>query len=393
MQSKFSAILLSLLFTGPLYAEEASMFDYRLGDHIIDYPLDELDVISSDLDGFRGQSFIKVRAPEETEVVLTFREPRLTLQYLEHDWIDRDTNATTALALPDIPEFVFGETRLSDIQAAFGEPGFHYSCRKIETVPGGFISFISFKTPKRPEAVYTFAVEFSRNLAQRGLVDLNNVDLKNAVLVGTMVSRPDYPEDFWCAETEPYSDSLEVLQIPEIMTFEDFLPHNVKIADNSTWEVETDPILMITKNGAITWGDRLYITPIPQNCTRNEFMVWAHSFDDTSLLALEGKDVNASFNLLLSNGVRVPLEAPVKLSHVLFAPINGREWPPFALGSFVFGTFDFEHIMLTETNPSVVGFSFEFHDGTAGMHNNYWSLEGLEQAGNEAIRKCEELNQ
>ena len=107
-------------------------------------------------------------------------------------------------------------------------------------------------------------------------------------------------------------------------------------------------------------------------------------------MALEGQDVDGAFNLLLVEQKRVPLETPVPLANALFAPINGREWPPFAVGSFVFGSFDFERIIAAEGDPSVFGFSLEFAEGTAGLRDNYWSLEGLFEAGNEAMRLCRE---
>lgn len=68
MRSNVLAASLALAFAGPVFAEAPSVFDYRFGGHIIDHPLNELDVISSDLDGFGGQAFIKVNAPNETEV-------------------------------------------------------------------------------------------------------------------------------------------------------------------------------------------------------------------------------------------------------------------------------------------------------------------------------------
>ena len=50
----------------------------------------------------------------------------------------------------------------------------------------------------------------------------------------------------------------------------------------------------------------------------------------------------------------------------LYAPIEGREWPPFAIGSFVFGPFDFQRIIEAENDPSVFGFSLEFSSDVAG---------------------------
>jgi hypothetical protein len=50
---------------------------------------------------------------------------------------------------------------------------------------------------------------------------------------------------------------------------------------------------------------------------------------------------------------------------------------------------DFERIIAAEGDPSVFGFSLEFPNGAAGMRDNYWSLEGLFEAGNEALRKCQ----
>ena len=383
---------LTLFVAGSASAEVPSVFEYRLGDHIIDYPLSELDVISSDLDGFGGQSFIKVNAANATEVVLTFRQPQNTLQYLEHDWIDRDNTAPTSLGLPGISEFTFGQTRVSDIQSSLGQQGFHYACRRLQPISGGLLTLVSFEIPSRPDAIYTFVAEFSRDLAGRGLVDLDNVDLTQAVLVGTIVSRPDYPDDFWCDERIEYSETLPVEDqaLPENENFEDFLPKNSRLAETDPWELVTDPLLMITKNGAVTWGDRLYIIPNPEDCSRAEFIVWAHTFDDAGLLELEGQDVDGAFNLLLVEQKRIPLKVPVPLVNALYAPIDGREWPPFSVGSFVFGSFNFDRIIAAEADPSVFGFSLEFAAGTAGLRDNYWSLEGLFEAGNEAMRLCRE---
>ena len=69
------------------------------------------------------------------------------------------------------------------------------------------------------------------------------------------------------------------------------------------------------------------------------------------------------------------------------------EWPPFAVGSLVFGSFDLDRMIAAEVDPSVYGFSLEFAESTAGLRDNYWSLEGLFAAGNEAMRLCRENNQ
>lgn len=122
-------------------------------------------------------------------------------------------------------------------------------------------------------------------------------------------------------------------------------------------------------------------------------MAWAHTYDDTGLMSLVGQDVDGDFNLLLVGQNRVPLQTQVPLSNTLYAPIEDREWPPFAIGSFVFGSFDFERIISVEGNPSVFGFSLEFAEGAAGMRDNYWSLEGLFDAGNDAMRLCREREQ
>lgn len=380
-----------LVLATPALTEEASVFDFRLGDHIIDYPLSELDVISAELNGFGGQSFIKVNAPNATEVVLTFREPRKTLQYLEHDWIDRTRFAPTSLGLRE-EEFIFGQTRVRDVQDALGQQGFHYECRHIQPIAGGLLTFVSFEIPERPDAVYTFVAEYSRDLADRGLVDIANVDLTKAIIVATIVSRPNYPEDFWCDGRIKYdADAAPPDQvILENERFADFLPPNVQSVETDPWEVTTEPYLMIRKNGAITWGDLLFILPNPDDCTQAELLAWAHTYEDKKLIDLKGQAVQGTFNLLLVGQKRVPLEAPIILDNALYAPIAGRSWPPFAIGSFVFGSFDFERIIAAEGDPSVFGFSLEFEKDAAGMEDNYWSLEGLFDAGNEAMRLCQE---
>lgn len=384
--------LLVLSLPPAAYADEASVFDYWLGDHIIDYPLSELDVITTDLDSFEGQSFIRVRAPNSNEVVLTFRRPRNTLQYIEHDWINREVTSITALGLPEVPEFIFGQTRIADIQSALGQQGFHYACRSLEQISGGMLSFISFEFSSRRDAVYTFVVEYSRDLANRGLVDLEEIDLTQAVLVGTIVSRPDYPEDFWCADRVPYTakPALADAKTSVNESFESFLPLGTSVADTEPWEVITDPEVMIAKNGALTWGDRLFLIPELSDCSGAAIFLWAHTYDDEKLLALEGRDIDAAFNLLLVEQKRVPLQSPVLLKHALYAPIKARSWPPFAIGSLSVGTFDLERLIELEKNQSAFGFSLEFSTDTAGMQDNYWSLEGLYEAGSEAMRLCRE---
>ena len=384
--------LLVLSLSPTAYADEASVFDYWLGDHIIDYPLSELDVITTDLDSSEGQSFIRVRAPNTNEVVLTFRRPRNTLQYIEHDWINREVTSLTALDLPEVPEFTFGQTRIADIQSALGQQGFHYACRSLEQISGGMLSFISFEFSSRRDAVYTFVVEYSRDLANRGLVDLEEIDLTQAVLVGTIVSRPDYPEDFWCADRVPYTakPALADAETSVNESFESFLPLGTSVADTEPWEVITDPEVMIAKNGALTWGDRLFLIPEQSDCSGAAIFLWAHTYDDEKLLALEGRDIDAAFNLLLVEQKRVPLQSPVLLKHALYAPIKARSWPPFAIGSLSIGTFDLERLIELEKNQSAFGFSLEFSTDAAGMQDNYWSLEGLYEAGSEAMRLCRE---
>jgi len=384
--------LLVLSLSPAAYADEASVFDYWLGDHIIDYPLSELDVITTDLDSFEGQSFIRVRAPSANEVVLTFRRPRNTLQYIEHDWINREVTSLTALDLPEVPEFTFGQTRIADIQSALGQQGFHYACRSLEQISGGMLSFISFEFSSRRDAVYTFVVEYSRDLANRGLVDLEEIDLTQAVLVGTIVSRPDYAEDFWCADRVPYTakPALADAKTSVNESFESFLPLGTSVADTEPWEVITDPEVMIAKNGALTWGDRLFLIPELTDCSGAAIFLWAHTYDDEKLLALEGRDIDAAFNLLLVEQKRVPLQSPVLLKHALYAPIKARSWPPFAIGSLSVGTFDLERLIELEKNQSAFGFSLEFSTDAAGMQDNYWSLEGLYEAGSEAMRLCRE---
>ena len=384
--------LLVLSLSPAAYADEASVFDYWLGDHIIDYPLSGLDVITTDLDSFGGQSFIWFRAPNANEVVLTFRHPRNTLQYIEHDWINRDVTSLTALGLPEVPEFIFGQTRIVDIQSALGQQGFHYACRGLEQISGGVLSFISFEFSSRRDAVYTFVVEYSRDLANRGLVDLEEIDLTQAVLVGTIVSRPDYPEDFWCADRVSYTakPALPDAKTSVNESFESFLPLGTSVTDSEPWEVITDPEVMIAKNGALTWGDQLFLIPDLSDCSGAEVFAWAHTYDDEKLLALEGRDLDAAFNLLLVEQNRVPLQSPVLLKHALYAPIKGRLWPPFAIGSLSIGRLNLERLVALEKNESAFGFLLEFSTDTAGMQDNYWSLEGLYEAGSEAMRLCRE---
>ena len=384
--------LLVLSLSPAAYADEASVFDYWLGDHIIDYPLSGLDVITTDLDSFGGQSFIRFRAPNANEVVLTFRRPRNTLQYIEHDWINREVTSLTALGLPEVPEFIFGQTRIVDIQSALGQQGFHYACRGLEQISGGVLSFISFEFSSRRDAVYTFVVEYSRDLADRGLVDMEEIDLTQAVLVGTIVSRPDYPEDFWCEDRVSYTakPALPDAKISANERFESLLPLGTSVADNEPWEVITDPEVMIAKNGALTWGDQLFLIPDLSDCSGAEVFAWAHTYDDEKLLALEGRDLDAAFNLLLVEQNRVPLQSPVLLKHALYAPIKGRLWPPFAIGSLSIGMLNLERLVALEKNESAFGFSLEFPTDTAGMQDNYWSLEGLYEAGSEAMRLCRE---
>lgn len=383
--------LVFLLALAPecVLADEAKIYEHALGEHIIEYPVDTAEVLDSELDGFGGQSHIKVKASEATEIALTFRRPSQTLQYIEHDWIDRSKPASTALALPDTPEFQFGKAKIAEIQKAFGNSGFHYECRQVVRTSGGFLSFLSFEVSSRPDAVYTFVFENSQDLVERNLVDPAQAGLGAAVLVGAIVFRPSYPKDFWCAGRIPYNAQAKLLTPPEQQSFSDFLPTGGVPVETDPWAIVTEPYLMIAKNGAVTWGDRLHIMPDPQDCTSAGIMVWANTVQDQELKSLEGQAVDGSFNILLLDGVHAPIEAPVTLSRALYAPVDGSKWPPFAIGSFVFGPFDFKRLIQAENDPEVFGFSLEFGSDVAGMRDNYWSLEGLLEAGTEAIKLCE----
>lgn len=393
MRFKLLLIVPMICLPRLVQADNAAVYGYALGDNIIDYPLDGSDVLDADMAAFGGQQIIKVKGARATDVSLTFRLPSRTLEYVEHDWVDRAVAAKTALNLPGIAEFTFGTTRVAEIQAAFGERGFHYACRQLQRVPGGFLTFVSFEIPSRPEAVYTFVLEYSLDLDERGLVDLTNGDFAEAVLVAATVSRPSYPKDFWCSERIAYTAKPELPSIKINETFEDFLPPGVPIVETDPWEVSIEPLLMITKNGAQTWGDRLFIVPTTGDCTMAEIMVWAHTDQEKQLLALKGKEIDGAFNVLMAGQVHGNLRAPLLLNNVLDAPLEGQGLLPFAIGSFVFGPYDFERIVSAEHDPTVFGFSLEFPSGLVGLQNNYWSLEGLLDAGNEAMRVCRESKQ
>jgi hypothetical protein len=386
---KIVYFLAALYALGAGLADVASIYDYRLGDHIIDYPLSELDVISHDLNGFGGQSFIKLNGLGATEVALTFRLPSRTLQYIEHYGLDLEIPAATALSLPEISEFTFGRSRVVDVQAALGKQGFHYACRQLQVIPEGLLTFVSFEIEERPNAIYTFVFEYSRDLAERGLLNYDEVDLTRAILVATIVARPNYAGDFWCSEEVPYT--AEPVGMPNTASDAfDFLPTAATVVPTDPWELITEPFLMIAKNGAVTWGDRLHLVLDTTNCTSADFMIWAHTYEDEALLALEGQEVAASLNVIGSNRERAPLRSPLILDDAMFAPIDGRDWPPFAVGRFFVGSFDLAAISSAEAEPSVLGFSLEFQGDVAGMMSNYWTLEGLEEAASQAIALCRE---
>lgn len=50
--------------------------------------------------------------------------------------------------------------------------------------------------------------------------------------------------------------------------------------------------------------------------------------------------------------------------------------------------FDLKQLIGAESDPSNFGFSLEFLRDAAGMGGNYWSLEGLFEAGGEVVRLC-----
>lgn len=373
-------------------AEEASMFDYFLGDHIIDYPLSEFDVIAHDMEGFAGQTFIKALMPNDTHLVFTFRGSSPILSYMENDWIDRETAPKTNLNIPGIPEFTFGQTRAADLQKAFGGTGFHYECRQLQPVSAGLLSLISYEIPERPDAVYTFVVEYSRDLAERGLVDLENIDLTRAVLVATMVSRPSYNAYFWCPDRVPYTSTPMPASVPEESNFEDFLPGGKQVVERSEWRLEPELGGGITKAGAVTWGDHLHVFPQKGDCTTADVMAWAHTSEVKALKALEGQEIAGNFNLLLAGNKRVPLKSPVELTMVIQPEAAIENNLSFAVGAFRMGLFDFERIISAEGDMQVLGFGLEFEGNPAGLKNNYWSLEGLFRAGNAALSACEEAS-
>ena len=388
MRFDLLAIGFSIGLSGSAVAEVPSMFEYQLGDHVIDYPTNLPNVIASELYSPDGQSFIKVAASQETELVLTFTRPDQTLKYLEPDWVNRDVSASTVLKIPGVSEFVFGKTRVVDVQTALGQEGFYYDCRQLQSISGGVNSLVSFEIPSIPDAVYTFAFEFSQDLADRGLVDLEEPDLSQAILVAAIISRPEYPETFWCSETSPYTAQPTLPELPEVEAFDDFLPDGAGL-EVEPWQVVTDPVLMIAKPGSITWGDRMFIIQDPSECSLVDIFVWSHTFDDQELLRLERQDLDGSFNILTVGSQHVPIESPVNLSFTMYAPVVEGSWPPFAIGSFVFRGFDLARLASMEADPSVFGFSLEFEGSPAGLMDNYWSLGGLFSASQELIGKCE----
>ena len=384
----FSCLLSCVAF--PLVAQEAQIFDYRLGDHIIDYPLSELDVVASELYGPRGDAYIKVNVQNGNHVSMTFAAPEVKIGYLEHDWVNRTAPAPTALKIPDVKEFNFGKTRASELQAAFGEDGYHFVCRQTVPVSGGVLSFISFDHPHDADTVYSFVVEYSQELAELGLVDPEAIDLEQAVLVAAIVARRSYLEEIWCDQTQAYSSQATIPALPKVNSFADFLPRGGQIADPSVWQLETEPRLLISKNGALTWGDRILIVPGSKKCNAVNLIVWSHSVDKAALNSLKGQDVPGSFNLLVAGGQKVPLQTPVSLTIVLNPHIGSDEPLPFSVGSFDIGGFDLERLATAEADENVYGFSLEFPRGTAGLKSNYWSLEGLHDAAMEMLQLCRE---
>lgn len=161
----FKAIVLALAAVpSSLWADEARTYDHRLGDHIVDYPIDAPEVLDSEMDGFGGQSFIKVKAPESTEVALTFRRPRQTLHYVQHDWIERTAQASTALALPDVQDSSSVHRRLAMSKRRLTLMASIMPDRQILPNAGGFLSFLSFEIPSRPDAVYSRLLSACTNL-------------------------------------------------------------------------------------------------------------------------------------------------------------------------------------------------------------------------------------
>lgn len=228
--------------------------------------MSKLDVIAHDLNGFGGQSFIKLNGVGATEVVLTFRLPIRALEYIEHDWMDAEVPAATALGLPAIPDCTFGQSRMVDVQTAFGDQGFHSARRQLQLIPEGMLTFVSFEIEERPNAIYTFVFEYSRDLAERGLLDYDQLDLTKAILVATIVARPDYAGDFCCSEEVPYTAEPEGMTDTANDAF-DFLPTATTVVPTDPWELITELFLMIAKNGAVTWGDRLHLVLDITNCT------------------------------------------------------------------------------------------------------------------------------
>lgn len=119
-------------------------------------------------------------------------------------------------------------------------------------------------------------------------------------------------------------------------------------------------------------------------------MIWAHTDEDEALIALEGQEGAASLNVVGSDRERAPLRSPPILDVAMLAPIDGRDWAPFAIGRLFVGNFDLAAISSAEPEPSVLGFSLEFQGDVAGMMSNYWTVERLEEAASQAIAICRE---
>ena len=126
-----------------------------------------------------------------------------------------------------------------------------------------------------------------------------------------------------------YTPTPDLPSKPVTDSFYDFLPDKAYVAAESRWTVQTEPFLLIQKSGALTYGDSMQIIPEADECNIVKIIVWAQTYEDDRLMDVEGTEVSGSFNMLFRGQVRVPLRSPVVLEKAMFAPINGREWPPF----------------------------------------------------------------
>jgi hypothetical protein len=137
----------------------------------------------------KGAKYFKYRTENGNDFTLTIEKGKVV--YLENDWLqDKSGNK------PLITNFVFGETTLKDIRAAFGTNGFAYTEYAFLSLEKDLITFNCFELDSPNDEILVIATKIP--FSTTGLTEGNVAE--NFKLEAVILSNKKYLNKIWGKE-------------------------------------------------------------------------------------------------------------------------------------------------------------------------------------------------